>query len=246
MIDLQCYRARIGLFGNRCPGSNNRKIMKNSNSDMNNNNHLFKVSFLALFAISVISCTLDSSIETNPGPPSPHFKPFHHSSQEEKQTFLQIRLLNTDLDKIRRHIEFLSNCQKESLIPNGLRTKVSLATARSNDRVKRKLWNIPENGLKESLNLILQHHKEEIPILTKLKKLLLKRLKLLCDEVRFIRMTDALASFTEKEQRYLDEGKKEKFNNLKLGSREHPVSAINTRKGHSEINHAQLQYLLSV
>ena len=133
MIDLQCYRARIGLFGNRCPGFNDRKIVKDSNSDMNNNNHLFKVSFLALFAISVISCTLDPSIETNPGPPSPRFKPFHYNSQEEKQTFLQIRALNTDLNKIRSHIEFLTNFLKESLIPNGLRTKVSLPTARSND-----------------------------------------------------------------------------------------------------------------
>ena len=208
--------------------------MKDSNSDMNNNNHLFKVSFLALFAISFISCTLDPSIETNPGPPSPRFKPFHYNSQEEKRTFLQIRALNSDLNKIRSHIEFLTNCQKESLIPNGLRTKVSLTTAKSNDRVKRKLQNIPENGVKESLNLILHHYKEEIPILTEAKETAVKQLKLLCDEVRFIPLTDALDSFSEKEQKYLDEGKKKKFNNLKLGSTKHPVLAINTGIGHSK------------
>ena len=195
---------------------------------------MFKVSFLALFAISIISCTLDPSIDTNPGPPSPRFKPFHYNSQEEKQTFLQIRALNTDLNKIRSHIEFLTNCRKESLIPNGLRTKVSLATARSNDQVKRKLKNIPENDAKESLNLILHHYKEEIPILTEAKETAVKQLKLLCDEVRFIHLTDALDSFSEKEQKYLDEGKKKKFNNLKLGSTKHPVSAINTGKGHSK------------
>ena len=198
MIDLQCYRARIGLFGNRCPGFNDRKIVKNSNSDMNNNNHLFIVSFLALFAISIFSCTLVNSIGTNPCPPSPRFKPFHYNSQEEKQTFLQILALNTDLNKIRSHIEFLTNCQKESLIPNGLRTNVSLATARSNYRVKTKLQNIPENGVKESLNLILHHYKEDIPILTEAKETAVKQLKLLCDEVQFIRLTDALDSFSEK------------------------------------------------
>ena len=50
--------------------------------------------------------------------------------------------------------------------------------------------------------------------------------------VKFIRLTDALDSFSEKEQKYLDEGKKKKINNLKLGSTKHPVSAINTGKGH--------------
>ena len=177
---------------------------------------------------------MDSSIETNPGPPSPRFKPFHYNSQEEKQTFLQIRASNTDLNKIRSHIEFLTNCQKDSLIPNGLRTNVSPATARSNDRVKRKFQNIPENGIKESLNLILHHYKEEIPILTEAKETAVKQLKLLCDEVRFIPLTDELDSFSEKEQKYLDEGKKKKFNNLKLGSTKHPVSAINTGKGQSK------------
>ena len=73
-----------------------------------------------------------------------------------------------------------------------------------------------------------------LPILAEAKETAVKQLKLLCDEVRFIRLTDALDSFSEKEQKYLDEGKKKKFNNLKLGSTKHPVSAINTGKGHSK------------
>ena len=75
---------------------------------------------------------------------------------------------------------------------------MSLATARSNDRVKRKLQNIPENGVKESLNLILHHYHEEIPIFTEAKETAVKQLKLLCDEVRFICLTDAQDSFSEK------------------------------------------------
>ena len=92
--------------------------------------------------------------------------------------------------------------------PKRSQNKVSPVRARSNDRVKKKLRNIPENGLKEFLNLILQHYKEEIPILTEAKETAVKQLKSLCDEVRFIRLTDALVSLSEKEQKYLDEGKK--------------------------------------
>ena len=169
MEDLETYRKRIGTFANR-HGSSFIHTLSPSCEKLAGV-LVYMLSFLCLAGLITQSLMNDPSIETNPGP---------RYTREELPVYNKIKSNIEEITRISSTRFFFLSCLDLQLTPKCLKHDLALHIARPTEDVRTSLLTAQKSNTNHSMEILIKHYDEVIPILLATKKSLIQELKGVC------------------------------------------------------------------
>ena len=127
---------------------------------VNGNCHFwFKLSFLVCISLALFCASHDPGIAKNPGPSR---QPFPYTSNREKELFLKIHGQYEDIVKTESHNNFLEKCLANKVIPEGLITDFTNATAKPDINLSYNLDILRNNNSFNTVKAIISQYKIQL------------------------------------------------------------------------------------
>ena len=176
MVDIDCYRQRIGRF--RCNHSSYYGFcFSNGSSVRNIGVFAFSLTFIVFLGLNNTFVSIPG-IETNPGPSQPR-KGF--STPEVRATFFKLKDVYKDISRVSCHHLFLTSCDTLNVVPRGFdKEKLSLASCKPTDALVTSLQSLNAATAREKMRLHISHYEHVIAQLELQKNELTEVLTSLC------------------------------------------------------------------
>ena len=213
MVDLETYRARVGVFSGQrkcCRGQLSRFVRGSSRFGWS---AAVRVSLLFIFCINAALLVFDGVHRKQPGPRT--VNSFPYTSDQEKVVFLKVKSLELYRVKCVSHLSFLNYCKQKGQVPAGLLTTLPMSAARPDKTLEEKINALQQDISTASLDIIIDHYANRaVPQLEGNINEAKEELRALSDSTRYQFLLDSLKNFILKEQRRQTEKKRKKLESM--------------------------------